>query len=245
MPALLELDAVSKAFGRVVVADSVSLAVDAGETVGIVGPNGAGKTSLLNLISGNLTPDAGQIRFEGRDVTNIPSHVRAKSGIARTYQIPQPFGGMTVYENVLLGASFAGAARADAPDPATAAVSALDRTRLMDRANQPAGALPLLDRKRLELARALATRPRLLLLDEIAGGLVEHEVEDLISTIRDLRDQGVTIVWIEHVVPALMAVVDRLVAMTMGRILMDGEPTAVMADPAVQAEYLGAVEVVS
>jgi branched-chain amino acid transport system ATP-binding protein len=240
MPALLELDAVSKAFGKVVVADSVDLQVAVGEAVGIVGPNGAGKTSLLNLIGGNLTPDAGRIRFEGRDVTNIPPDLRSHRGIARTYQIPLPFGGMTVYENVLLGATFAGVQSGDRSDPAAAAVSALARTRLIDRANQPAGVLPLLDRKRLELARALATRPRLLLLDEIAGGLVEHEVEDLIATVRELRDEGVTIVWIEHVMPALMAVVSRLIAMTMGRILKDGEPHAVMADPAVQAEYLGA-----
>jgi len=237
--ALLTLDAVSKAFGRVVVADSLSISIAGGETLGIVGPNGAGKTSLLNLITGNQPPDSGRIVFDGRDVTDVPPHVRARLGIGRTYQIPRPFAGMTVFENVLLGATFARSAGSSHPDPTTAAVSALVRTHLVDRADVPAGALPLLDRKRLELARALATEPRLLLLDEIAGGLTEHEVGDLVQTIENLRDDGVTIVWIEHVVPALMAVVDRLIAMSAGRVLRDGTPSEVMADRTVQAEYLG------
>jgi branched-chain amino acid transport system ATP-binding protein len=245
MTALLEIDAVSKAFGRVVVADSLSFAVEQGETLGIVGPNGAGKTSLLDLIGGDQSPDSGRIRLDGRDVTDVPAHLRARLGIGRTYQIPRPFGGMTVFENVLLGATFAarpgdGAAR----DPNEAAVEALDRTHLLGRANVQAGSLPLLDRKRLELARALAARPRLLLLDEIAGGLTELEVADLVVTIKRLGDEGVTIVWIEHVVPALMAVVHRLIAMSAGRALMDGAPADVMADPVVQAEYLGAEVVV-
>lgn len=240
MATLLQLEAVSKAFGRVVVADGVTIDLTAGETIGIVGPNGAGKTSLLDLISGNLTPDAGRIRLDARDVTNDSPSLRARLGVGRTYQVPRPFGGMTVFENALLGASYAGRHRASALDADTMAVAALDRTGLLDRANRLAGSLPLLDRKRLELARALATEPRLLLLDEIAGGLTEHEVVELVATIRRLRSEGVTIIWIEHVVPALMAVVDRLVALSRGRILMDGAPAAVMADPAVQAEYLGA-----
>lgn len=241
MTALLEIDAVSKAFGRVVVADSLSFVVAQGETLGIVGPNGAGKTSLLDLIGGDLSPDAGRIHLDGRDVTRVPPHLRARLGIGRTYQIPRPFVGMTVFENVLLGASFAsrpvdGSVR----DPTEASVAALVRTHLIDKANLPAASLPLLDRKRLELARALATGPSLLLLDEIAGGLTEHEVADLVETVKRLRAEGVTIVWIEHVVPALMAVVDRLIAMSAGRALMDGPPADVMADPVVQAEYLGA-----
>ena len=245
MTALLEIDAVSKAFGRVVVADSLSIAVEKGETLGIVGPNGAGKTSLLDLIGGDLSPESGRIRLDGRDVTDVPAHLRARLGIGRTYQIPRPFGGMTVFENVLLGATFA-VRPGDGPvgDPNEAAVEALARTHLLDRANVAAGSLPLLDRKRLELARALATRPSLLLLDEIAGGLTEHEVADLVTTIKRLGDEGVTIVWIEHVVPALMAVVQRLIAMSAGRALMDGAPADVMADPVVQAEYLGAEVVV-
>jgi branched-chain amino acid transport system ATP-binding protein len=240
MATLLELEAVSKAFGRVVVADGVTIHVAAGETIGIVGPNGAGKTSLLDLISGNLSPDAGRIRLDGRDVTDDPPHLRARLGVGRTYQVPRPFGGMTVFENALLGSSYAGRHRASEIDAETMAVAALDRTGLLDRANRLAGSMPLLDRKRLELARALATEPRLLLLDEIAGGLTEHEVVELVATIKRLGSEGVTIIWIEHVVPALMAVVDRLVALSRGRILMDGDPAAVMADPAVRAEYLGA-----
>ncbi len=241
MTALLEIDAVSKAFGRVVVADALSFAVARGETLGIVGPNGAGKTSLLDLIGGDQSPDSGRIRLDGRDVTDVPAHLRARLGIGRTYQIPRPFGGMTVFENVLLGATFAGhPTDGSSHDPSATAVEALVRTHLIDRANLPAGALPLLDRKRLELARALATGPSLLLLDEIAGGLTEHEVADLVETIKRLRAEGVTIVWIEHVVPALMAVVDRLIAMSAGRALKDGAPADVMADPVVQAEYLGA-----
>jgi branched-chain amino acid transport system ATP-binding protein len=240
MATLLELEAVSKAFGRVVVADAVTINVAAGETIGIVGPNGAGKTSLLDLISGNLSPDAGRIRLDGRDVTDDPPHLRARLGVGRTYQVPRPFGGMTVFENTLLGASYAGRHRESGLDPETMAVTALDRTGLLGHANRPAGWLPLLDRKRLELARALATEPRLLLLDEIAGGLTEHEVVELVATVKRLRSEGVTIIWIEHVVPALMAVVDRLVALSRGRILMDGDPAAVMADPTVHAEYLGA-----
>ena len=240
MAMLLELDAVSKSFGRVVVADSITIGVAAGETVGIVGPNGAGKTSLLNLIGGNLVPDSGRIRLDGDDITVEPPHVRARLGIGRTYQVPLPFGGMTVFENTLLGASFAGAHRDTGHSAAAKAVAALERTGLLRLANRRAGALPLLDRKRLELARALATQPRLLLLDEIAGGLTDHEVAELIETIQALRSEGVTIIWIEHVVPALIAVVDRLVAMTRGRVLMDGSPAAVMAAPAVQAEYMGA-----
>ena len=240
MAILLKLEAVSKAFGRVVVADSITFEVAAGETIGVVGPNGAGKTSLLNLIGGNLSADAGLIRLDGRDITGDPAHVRARLGIGRTYQVPLPFGGMTVFENTLLGAAYAGAHRDPGNDAPAAAVTALERTGLLRLANQPAGALPLLDRKRLELARALAMKPRLLLLDEIAGGLTEHEVTALVETIRQLRSEGVTIIWIEHVVPALIAVVDRLIATSRGRVLMDGDPADVMADAIVHAEYLGA-----
>ncbi len=205
----------------------------------VVGPNGAGKTSVLNLVTGNLAPDAGRILVDGTDVTGLAAHARARLGIARTYQIPQPFGGMSVFENVLLGATYAGRGRGDGHDPATASVEALELTQLIGRANVMAGALPLLDRKRLELARAVATHPRLLLLDEIAGGLTEGEVDVLVSILRDLRGRGVTIVWIEHIVAGLLAVVDRLVAMDDGRILAEGDPRAVIADPAVHAVYLG------
>ena len=242
-PPLLVLEDVRKAFGSVVVADRINLRVGHGETVGIVGPNGAGKTSLLNLCTGNLAADGGRILFAGEDVTRLPSYTRARRGVGRTYQVPRPFAGMTVFENVLLGA-FHGAR--GGMDPTDVSVAALEATDLIDRANVLAVSLPLLDRKRLELARALATRPRLLLLDEIAGGLTELEVERLVGTIRDLKAEGLTIVWIEHIVAALMAVVDRMIAMDTGRILVEGDPAAVIANPAVQAVYLGeeAVEVI-
>jgi branched-chain amino acid transport system ATP-binding protein len=241
-PALLELDGLRRAFGSVVVADDLSLAVAAGETVGIVGPNGAGKTSVLNLITGALRADGGRILFDGTDISRLPAHDRARLGIGRTFQVPRPFGGMTVFENVLLGATYAAGSRLEGADAAAVSVEALDQTDLLGRANVRAGSLPLLDRKRLELARVLATRPRLLLLDEIAGGLTEGEVRDLVETVRRLRTSGVTIVWIEHIVHALVSVVDRLVAMSFGRKLAEGEPRTVLEDSTVQAVYLGTRE---
>jgi branched-chain amino acid transport system ATP-binding protein len=235
----LKLEDVRKSFGSVVVADDLSLALASGEMLGIVGPNGAGKTSVLNLITGNLVPDAGRIFVDGTDITRLPAHARARLGIGRTYQIPLPFSGMTVFENVLLGATYAGRGRHDGRDPIEVSVEALESSGLIERANVNAGALPLLDRKRLELARALAIGPKLLLLDEIAGGLTEGEVEHLVGTMRDLRARGLTIVWIEHIVAALLSIVDRLIAMDSGRILAEGDPAAVIADPAVHAVYLG------
>lgn len=241
-PPLLQLDGLRRTFGSVVVAHDLSLSLASGETLGIVGPNGAGKTSVLNLITGALRADSGRILFEGVDISREPIHSRARLGIGRTYQVPLPFGGMTGFENVLLGATYAAGSRRETAAAAAAAVDALERTELLDRANRLAGRLPLLDRKRLELARALATRPRLLLLDEIAGGLTEAEVGDLVVTIRRLQAEGVTIIWIEHIVHALISVVDRLMAMSFGRKLAEGDPHAVLADPVVQAVYLGSQE---
>ena len=238
MSTILELRSIDKAFGSVIVADGLSLSLSAGATLGVVGPNGAGKTSMLDLITGDLAPDHGAIFFDGQDITRRPTHERARLGIGRTHQIPRPFGAITVFENVLVGASYAGRGRHDG-DPVAVSVDALRRTDLLARANVLAGSLPLLDRKRLELARALAARPRVLLLDEIAGGLTEHEVAALIETIAAIRADGVTIVWIEHVVAALLSAVDRLIAVNLGRVLADGEPAAVMASPEVQSVYLG------
>ena len=243
MTGLVELDDVRMSFGKVVVADGLSLSLAPGETLGVVGPNGAGKTSMLNLITGNLTPSRGRVLLDGADVTNLPVHARARLGIGRTYQVPQPFGGMSVFENVLVGATYAGQSR-HSDNAVEAAVEALRRTDLIGRANVPAGRLTLLDRKRLELARALAIAPRVLLLDEIAGGLTEPEVERLVGTIRDIRGGGLGIIWIEHIVSALLSVVDRLVATNLGRILADGEPRAVMASREVQTVYLGAEVIV-
>lgn len=238
MTALLEVANLTKSFG-VRVVDDLSLRVEAGDAVGIVGPNGAGKTTTLNLIAGDLVPDIGTVTFDGRDITKLSADQRCRAGISRTSQIPRPFEGMSVFENVLTGAVFGAGAPIRERDATEIAVAALERSGMMRFANTTAGSLSLLQRKRLELARALATRPRILLLDEIAGGLVEGEVQELIETIREIRDDGVTIVWIEHIVHALLAVVDRIMAMSFGRKIAEGDPHDVMASPEVQEVYMG------
>jgi len=234
---LLDLRDVSRRFGALRVVDRLSLQVTQGEALGVIGPNGAGKTTLMNLIAGDIPVNSGQVVFAGRDVTDLPPQERCRAGIARSYQVPHPFVGLTVYENVLVGAVFGANMRESAARAHVAQV--LQQTGLAPKADRIAGALPLLDRKRLELARALATRPRLLLLDEIAGGLTDQEVRELLDTIRAIRAAGVTIIWIEHIVHALLAVVDRLVALDFGRKVTEGEPQAVMADPAVREIYMG------
>jgi len=226
-------------FGALQVIDNLSVRLDEGEAIGVVGPNGAGKTTMLNLLAGQLRPDSGRIRFDGQDVTAMDARRRCLLGIARTYQIPQPFSGMTVFENALVGAAFGSPGRSDG-EAAEAAVAGLRQTGLIGRANRLAGSLTLLERKRLELARALATEPRLVLLDEIAGGLTEAEVPALVETVRGLVAHGVAVVWIEHVVHALVAVVTRLLCLTYGRVLAVGDPHDVLADPQVVEVYLGA-----
>jgi branched-chain amino acid transport system ATP-binding protein len=234
---ILQLERLSKAFGSVVVADNIDLAVEKGAALGIIGPNGAGKTSLFNLITGALKPDGGVIRLEGRDITSAPPQMRARDGIARSFQIPQPFANLTVFENLLVGATHARNRRES--DVVERCGTVLEQTGLIRLANRPAGTLTLLERKRLELAKALATEPRILLLDEIAGGLTEHECTELVATIRDVRTVGITIVWIEHVVHALFAIVDRLLVLNFGRKIAEGEPRSVYASAAVREIYLG------
>jgi branched-chain amino acid transport system ATP-binding protein len=219
------------------VLDRLTLAVDDGEAVGVIGPNGAGKTTALNVLAGRLRPDRGTVVFDGRDVTALPAHARCRAGIALTHQIPHPFEALTVFENVLVGGTH-GAARTER-DAHAACLAALEQSGLAGKVNVRAGTLTLLERKRLELARALATRPRVLLLDEIAGGLGEPEILALVAVIREVRAQGVAIVWIEHIVHALRSAVDRLVAIDFGRSLVDGPPDAVMASPEVRRVYLG------
>jgi len=234
---LLELDAISKSFGRVVVADNLSLAVGAGDLVGIVGPNGAGKSSLFGIIAGDLTPSSGQVRFAGATVTRKNASARCRLGIGRTFQVPKPFGAMTVFENVLVAVQQGGGLRRRASY--LAAAGALERTGLSADANSPAERLGLLSRKRLEVARALATGPRLLLLDEVAGGLTDPEVAELTGIVRDISAEGVAIIWIEHVVHALTAAVSRLLCLAGGAVIGDGEPAAVLATPAVREVFLG------
>ena len=207
------------------------------EAVGVIGPNGAGKTTALNVMAGRLRPDRGAVVFDGRDITAMSAHARCRAGIALTHQIPHPFEAMTVFENVLVGATY-GAGRSER-DAYAACFSALEASGLDGKSNARAGALTLLERKRLELARALATGPRVLLLDEIAGGLSEPEVQALVRVVAQIRDQGIAVVWIEHIVHALRSTVDRLVAISFGRSLMEGPPAAVMANPEVQRVYLG------
>jgi branched-chain amino acid transport system ATP-binding protein len=241
-PALLSVSGLSKRFGRVVTAADVTFDVPAGRALGIVGPNGAGKSTLLNLVNGTLPSDSGSITYDGTDITRVGAARRSEMGIGRSYQVPRPFGGMTVFENVLVGARFAGGTRGSAAHDL--AYGALVRTGLSRLANTQAGSLRLLDRKRLELARALATSPRLILLDEIAGGLTEHELPALVDVIAGLRDAGLAVVWIEHIVHALMAVVDELMCIASGEVIAIGDPATVMRDPRVVEVYLGsAVEV--
>ncbi|HUB97840.1 MAG TPA: ABC transporter ATP-binding protein [Stellaceae bacterium] len=237
VPTVLSLQRLSKSFGALKVIDDLSLEVAEGEALGIIGPNGAGKTTLFNLVAGELRPDAGTIHFAGSDITSLSMHARCRRGIGRTYQIPHPFSGMTVFENLLVAAAF-GTGRAESACYASC-VDILERTGLAGKANRPSGSLTLLERKRLELARALAVEPKLLLLDEIAGGLTESECTSLIETIRDLHRSGVSIVWIEHVVHALLAAVERLVVLNFGQRIAEGDPAEVIRGRAVQEVYMG------
>ena len=238
MGTLLEVVDLSKRFGALRVVQDFSFDVAEGEALGIVGPNGAGKTTLLSLVAGDLRADHGSVSLGGQDLTKLPAHVRCHRGVGRTAQIPRPFEGLTVFENVLVGSTFGTTGRLQGTRE-DAAVAALEQTGMLDKANVIAGSLTLLDRKRLELARALATQPRLLLLDEIAGGLTEAEVLELVETIKEIRSTGVSIVWIEHIVHALLRVVDRMMAVDAGRKLIDGDPQAVMASDEVRSVYLG------
>jgi branched-chain amino acid transport system ATP-binding protein len=234
---LLELERVTKRFGRVVIAEDLSLSVGAGDTVGIVGPNGAGKTSLFGLISGDLAPGSGEIRFAGQAVTRLDAAARCRLGVGRTYQVPRPFGDMTVFENVLVAAQQGGGLRRRASYAAAAA--ALEQAGMAAQATEPAARLGLLQRKRLELARALATQPTLLLLDEVAGGLTDPEVAQLVEIVRGVNAEGVAVIWIEHVVRALTSVVSRLICLAGGAFVGDGDPATVLADPAVREVFLG------
>lgn len=237
MSELLQCSALSKAFGSVTVADNINLSVSEGESVGIIGPNGAGKTSLFNLITGTLQPNSGQIFFKSKDITHNNSAKRCRGGIARSFQIPQPFSAMSVYENVLVAATHG--ALLPASKAQEQSIDALRKTGLLHRANDVAGSLTLLERKRLELTRSLASNPALLLLDEIAGGLTDNECQSLIETIEQIKEDGVTIVWIEHIVHALLAVVDRLVVLDFGKVIADGDPKVIIASKAVQENYMG------
>jgi branched-chain amino acid transport system ATP-binding protein len=234
---MLKITGLRKTFGSLVATEDIDLTVAPGEALGIIGPNGAGKTTLFNLIAGGLRPDAGEIRLNGRDITFAKPHQRCIAGIGRAYQIPRPFEGLTVFENLLVAAVHGG--RLTEGDAAGACAEILERLHLIARANTLAGALTLLERKRLEMARALATNPHLLLLDEIAGGLTEGECLELVETIRAVHATGMTIIWIEHIVHALLAVVGRLSVLNFGRKVAEGDPQQVLASAEVRQFYTG------
>jgi branched-chain amino acid transport system ATP-binding protein len=234
---ILRLDNLTKSFGSLKAVNGVQLEVAPGEALGIIGPNGAGKTTLFNLVTGLLKPDTGTVWFGGRNITHAPPRARCIAGIGRSFQIPHPFESLTVFENLLV-AAIHGRRRREA-QVIDACGEILERTGLIAFANRRAGMLNLLGRKRLELARALASAPRLLLLDEIAGGLSEAECAELVQLVQDIKNSGVTIVWIEHVVHALVSVVSRLVVLNFGRKIVEGEPRSVMASDEVREIYMG------
>ncbi len=236
---ILELQKVSKAFGRFQVLNDLSFQLNQGEVLGILGPNGAGKTTMLNLISGDYPVSEGRILFNGREITTESTPRRCQLGIGRTYQIPRPFVGMTVYENMLVGATYGRSThqrQRHAPDLCR---EILHRIGLLAQADVMAGNLRLLDRKRLELARALATEPVLLLLDEIAGGLTEREVQQLLEVIADIRVHNLTIIWIEHIVHALAATADRIMVINFGVKLAEGPPREILESREFQEVYFG------
>jgi len=236
MAALLEVTGLRKRFGAIVVADDVTFTLDSGHCLGMIGPNGAGKSSVFNLIAGTIPADGGAICFEGRELSRVPAHLRARRGIVRAFQIPQPFPHLTVYENVLAAASF-GAGRSGTA-AAAAALEVLSTMGLTAKAGTPAGRLPLLDRKRLELAKAVASSAKVLLLDEIAAGLTEPEVEELVALVGSLKTSH-AIIWIEHIPHALRAVADRIMVLHFGKNVLEGPPAEVMTSRLVREIYMG------
>ncbi len=237
MADILSVQGLTKSFGAVRIANDVSFSVQEGEILGVIGPNGAGKTTLFGMLSGQVEPSAGRVMFRGEDITGLPTHDRARKGIARTYQIPRPFGQMTVFDNLRVAATFAGGlSGAEATEWIERTLAATGLTRF---AETLAGRLPLLVRKRHELARALAMRPKLLLIDEVAAGLTELEVGEFIELVRKIRNMGTTVVWIEHVIRTMLTATDRLMALAGGEVLAIGIPAEVIRLPEVKRVYLG------
>jgi branched-chain amino acid transport system ATP-binding protein len=237
MPEMLTIQNLSKTFGNLTAVDSLSFDVQEGEILGMMGPNGAGKTTVFNLITGVYKPSGGKVIYMGTDVTHFSAAHRCSLGIGRTYQIPRPFENMTVFENLLVGAEYG--ANLKGKQARIEATEILDFTGLLPKKNIFSGKLPLLDRKRLELARALATKPTLLLIDEVAAGLTEAEVEDLLHTVKAIQQKGVTIIWVEHILMMLNRGVDRLLVINGGKWLMCGDPKECMESKEVHEVYLG------
>jgi len=233
---MLEARRISRRFGGLLAVADVSLDVARGEIVGLIGPNGAGKTTLFALIAGFIAPDSGTVRFEGRDVTGRPPHEICRLGLARTFQIVQPFGRLSVRENVAVGSHLRRRDRRAALEHATDVATRLGMAALLDR---PAASLTVAGRKRLEIARALATDPRLLLLDEVMAGLNPTEVAEIVPVLRGVRDGGVTILLIEHVMQAVVSLAERLYVLNQGSVIAEGTPAHIAAMPAVVEAYLG------
>ena len=233
---LLSVEGVSRRFGGLLAVNAASLSADAGCITALIGPNGAGKTTLFSLISGFLKPSAGKVRYVGDDVTGEPPHRLARRGIARTFQIVQPFAGLSVRDNILVGAHLRHPARAAALELAERVGREVGVGDMLER---PANALTVAGRKRLELARALATEPKLLLLDEVLAGLNPSEIRDIVPVIRTLSERGIAVLMIEHVMQAVMSLAEHVFVLAEGRIIAQGGPAHVVADPAVVEAYLG------
>jgi branched-chain amino acid transport system ATP-binding protein len=233
---LLAVEGVSRRFGGLLAVNAASLSADAGRITALIGPNGAGKTTLFSLISGFLKPSAGRVRYAGDDVTGEPPHRLARRGIARTFQIVQPFAGLSVRDNILVGAHLRHSARAEALLLAERVGREVGLADMLDR---PAHALTVAGRKRLELARALATEPKLLLLDEVLAGLNPSEIRDILPVIGALSARGIAVLMIEHVMQAVMSLAEHVFVLAEGRIIAQGSPPQVVADPLVVEAYLG------
>ena len=237
---LLQVSDLCKSFGGFVALDKVSLAVRAGERLGLIGPNGSGKTTLINCISGVLLNDQGSIHFDGRDISRLPSFQRARAGIARSFQIPKPFRSMTVLENLQVPLEYAAQDRAGRRRATDEALEVLELMGLHGRAHEDSAGLTQVDMRKLELARAMAAKPRLLISDEAMAGLSSNEISEVLEILFKLNAAGITIIMIEHIMQAVMKFSQRVVCLDAGRFICEGTPESIVQDPGVQRAYLGA-----
>jgi branched-chain amino acid transport system ATP-binding protein len=236
---LLEIENISKAFGGVLAINRVSFDLNQGEVLGLIGPNGAGKSTLFNIITGIFKPNTGRIRFDNRDITGIAPHKICQSGIARTFQLVKPFSRLTPLENVMVGRAYGGQPTQNIRQARMESAQILALTGLGDKRVRTAGMLSLVDRKRLEIARALATKPKLLLLDEMMAGLNPAELDDAIALIKSIRDSGVSLIVVEHVMKVIMGISDRVIVLKVGEKIAEGSPQEVVTDREVIKAYLG------